>query len=856
MDGTLKILILEDSPTDAELLERFLKKEMPGSTIMHANNKKSFRDALESFIPEIIISDHSLPQFDSSAALQLARQQNPFIPFILVTGTVSEEFAVNIIKQGADDYILKDRIKRLPAAIATALQKRKSESSIRNSEAIRKLIMNSALDAIVCINTSGRVIVWTPQAEKMFGWKEAEITDKQLTDTIIPLQYREKHFQGMSRYLATGEMRIMNKVVELTALKQSGEEFPVELLVIPIKEDGNEFFCAFIRDITERKKAEEQLLKERNLLRSLIDNLPDYIYIKDKEARFIITNKAFVKLADAPSEAATIGKKVSDLFNEEVSRVNLEEDRQILETGKVVIDREEPIIVHNDEEHWLITTKIPLKDQKGNIIGILGISKDITERKKIEKVLIESEIKYRTLFYKSPLPNWIFDMDTLRFLDVNEAAIYHYGYTREEFLNMTIMDIRPKEDAELILNDLSNIRAGADSRKGNWRHKKKNGEVIYVETTAHSIHFNGRDARIVIANDITEKLKTEEEIRKSNERFLYVTKATSDIIWEQNFITGEYHVHEGKEKLFNGFTEILDWRFGLDGKAIFKEDRLRVKRSFLKAKKDPGRILWKDEYRIHSGDNTILYITNHAIIIRDEKGKALKAYGAISNITERKELEHKLLEQQKAEQLKITATALEAQERERNALAIELHDNVNQILVGIKLILSRIRNNEELVHEIVATSQSYLQIAIDENRKLAHTLVTPDLDTEPFIQQIRRLCKSMLEITGITVTLDISDYNDHLLADKMKIAMYRILQEQCTNIVKYAKASAVKIILRNAQKHFKMSIADNGVGMDTGKITGGIGLRNINSRLSIFNGTAKIDTKPGKGFKLSVEIPL
>ena len=127
MAETLKILLLEDSGSDAELLERYLRKEIPDCRVLLAKNKMSFLDAIDDFKPDIILSDHSLPQFDSEDALKAARSKMPNVPFILVTGTVSEEYAVNIIKQGADDYILKDRIRRLPAAIATTLQKKKSE---------------------------------------------------------------------------------------------------------------------------------------------------------------------------------------------------------------------------------------------------------------------------------------------------------------------------------------------------------------------------------------------------------------------------------------------------------------------------------------------------------------------------------------------------------------------------------------------------------------------------------------------------------------------------------------------------------------------------------------------------------
>jgi len=223
---------------------------------------------------------------------------------------------------------------------------------------------------------------------------------------------------------------------------------------------------------------------------------------------------------------------------------------------------------------------------------------------------------------------------------------------------------------------------------------------------------------------------------------------------------------------------------------------------------------------------------------------------------ERKRLELRLLEQQRREQLTITATTLEAQEKERNAIGVELHDNVNQILVGTKLLLSTVKNTTDREKSLVESCIKNLQDAIDENRKIAHALVTPDLETDTLLDQITRLSHSMLKIAGLQIHIDTSSYRERFLDKERKIAIYRIAQEQCTNIVKYAKAGIVKITLSTIDRVFKMSITDNGVGMKEGKKTAGIGLRNINSRLSIFNGKANIVTAPGKGFTLEIEIPV
>jgi len=139
MEKQLKLLILEDSDVDAEIVQRFLEKSHLNCQFNLAKNKEAFLESLDRFKPDVILADNSLPQFDASEALKIVRQQTPYIPFIMVTGTVSEEFAAGIIKSGADDFILKDRLARLPAAIEAALKHQQIETE---KQAMKQEIFN------------------------------------------------------------------------------------------------------------------------------------------------------------------------------------------------------------------------------------------------------------------------------------------------------------------------------------------------------------------------------------------------------------------------------------------------------------------------------------------------------------------------------------------------------------------------------------------------------------------------------------------------------------------------------------------------------------------------------------------
>ena len=236
------------------------------------------------------------------------------------------------------------------------------------------------------------------------------------------------------------------------------------------------------------------------------------------DRRITYANHGFTQLTGY-TEADMLGKSCALLHGPQTDPMTVEKLKAALQ-GEGNFDGEILNYRKDGTAFWNALLISPVHDEQGARTGFLGIQRDITERKRAERALFESEGRYRTLFEANPHPMWAYDLETLRFLAVNASAIAHYGYTREEFLAMTIKDIRPPEDVPALIANVAATAEGPDGA-GVWRHCKRDGSVIDVEITSHDLEFDGRRARVVLAHDVTEqrraKLEREQLDRKMQE---------------------------------------------------------------------------------------------------------------------------------------------------------------------------------------------------------------------------------------------------------------------------------------------------------------------------------------------------
>lgn len=252
---------------------------------------------------------------------------------------------------------------------------------------------------------------------------------------------------------------------------------------------------------------------------------------------------------------------------------------------------------------------------------------------------------YYNLFEMSPLPMWVYDVNTFQFLDVNIAATTKYGYSKKEFLATTIKTLIPEEDRDMVTDIVEgNVKEG-EIYRNTFRHVKKNGELIYVELESNEIEFDEKEARVVLIYDITERIESEKEVMESVERYQIVSRATSDVIWDYKISTHQITWNKGvngilKYKNVEHVTDIDWWKNN-----IHPEDRARVVDRFEQHLHD-GAKRWEDQYRFLCGDGSYKHILDKGYIGLDQHGRSYRMIGAMQDITKRVEEEHwsKLLE--------------------------------------------------------------------------------------------------------------------------------------------------------------------------------------------------------------------
>ena len=226
----------------------------------------------------------------------------------------------------------------------------------------------------------------------------------------------------------------------------------------------------------------------------------------------------------------------------------------------------------------------------------------------------------------------------------------------------------------------------------------------------------------------------------------------------------------------------------------------------------------------------------------------------LRDISIRKEMEKRLIREQKRYQRKLTRQIIHAQERERESIGHELHDNVNQILTTVKLYLEMARENPGMRDELLPRSIGHIMDCINEIRQLSHQLSAPTLGTQSLVDSIKALVETVSGSSGLEIQFEHAGYR-RSLAKEQKLAIFRILQEQLTNVIKHAGARNVKIELSQCELHTRLEVSDDGQGFDTARASSGIGLLNISSRAKVFGGSLSITSSPGAGTCLLVTMP-
>ncbi len=264
--------------------------------------------------------------------------------------------------------------------------RKRTEVELLESEEKFRLMTATARDAIIMLDHEGKVSFWNQAAADMLGYPEDEVLGREMHERLLPDRYREAHRKAFERFRNTGEGASIGKTLELVARRKDGEEIPIELSVsgFKLKDRWNAF--GIMRDITERKRAEE-VSKERNLLCSLMDHSDDLIYFKDLRSRFVRCSAAQTERFQSLGIDDVIGKTDHDFFSEEHAEDALRDEQEIIRTGEALIGKVEKETWPDGRVSWVLTSKMPLRNESGGIIGTFGISKDITAMKESEEKL-------------------------------------------------------------------------------------------------------------------------------------------------------------------------------------------------------------------------------------------------------------------------------------------------------------------------------------------------------------------------------------------------------------------------------------------------------------------------------------
>ena len=389
-------------------------------------------------------------------------------------------------------------------------ERRQIEAVLRESEQRYRVLFESSRDAIMTLEPpSWRFTTGNPATVKLFGAKdEPEFVSRGPWQLSPDRQPDGRESAGKAREMIETAMRNGSHLFEWTHRRISGEEFPATVLLSRMQSAGTVFLQATVRDISEQKRAEAALQLEKSLFDSLVNTIPDRIYFKDRQSRFFRVNNQVAQLCGLRDPAEAIGKTDADFFAAVHAQQTYKEEQHLMRTGEPLINLEEKEIWPDGRVTWVSSSKVPLRDGDGNITGLVGISRDITQRKETEQKLRVAEEKFETVFREAPVWISISDLADGTYIDVNEEAFRRSGYSREEIIG------RPANEVPW-LNTRARVRLVREIQKHGRvaglevTYRAKDGRALHGLLNGELTTIGGRRCLLTVSTDITERKQAE-----------------------------------------------------------------------------------------------------------------------------------------------------------------------------------------------------------------------------------------------------------------------------------------------------------------------------------------------------------
>ena len=722
----------------------------------------------------------------------------------------------------ASEQQLRAAIQQLEASNQ---QLKASEKQIRAEREKEQKYLDVAGTMMVVIDPDQKVTLINKTGCEILGYKEKQILGRNWFDSFLPESGREKA-KAIFQKLMAGKIKPV-EYNEGPVLTKSGKERTVTWHNAVLTNEDGDILDALMSgmDITDRKQAEEKLTEEHNLLRTLIDNMPDYIYVKDTESRFVTGNIAVARGMGATTPDGLIGKTDLDFYPEELAARYYTDEQEIIRSARPLTDWEELSVDPAGNRRWFSSTKVPLRDSHGNITGIVGISRNITERKQAREALRAANQQLQASEQQL------------------KAANQQLGATNQQ------------------------LRASEQQLKA----ANQQLQASEQQLKAANQQLQASEQQLRAANQQLDA--SNQQLRAGEEELRQLTHDLQDRVKELDCLYGLSRLDEQRdisiEQIFQGLVELIRpaWEYPeITAARIIFEGRQFKTANFRET-------AWSQsaDIRVHGqkvGAIEVCYLQERPAIdegpfLREET-ELLNALAERSgHITERRQAEGKLLDYQA--QLKSLASQLSlTEEYERRRIATELHDRISQFLVISKVKLEALRESAPSADLAKALDEvrDCLDQVIQDTRSLTFDLSSPilyELGLEAAVAEW--LVEQIQKKHGIASEFE-DDQQPKPLDEDIRVLLFRTIRELLVNVVKHAQARKVKVSIRKIGSEINIDVEDDGVGFDLTEVasiatkTGGFGLFSIRERLERLGGHLEIESGPGRGCKVMVRAPL